>query len=165
MFPQLFLRKKHFATNYIHGHFRLRPQVFCQPIYQFFEGWIRSRWPNSAFFTKEHVVSLPVVGDFPFSLFRLIWRTLYVILTALVASIFPFFNDFLGLIGALSFWPLTVYFPVQMYMAQAKIRKFSVTWTWLNILSSACLVVSIVAACGSIQGLVHDVGNYRPFRV
>ncbi|OAY81006.1 Amino acid permease 6 [Ananas comosus] len=140
-------------------------QVFCQPIYQFFEGWIRSRWPNSAFFTKEHVVSLPVVGDFPFSLFRLIWRTLYVILTALVASIFPFFNDFLGLIGALSFWPLTVYFPVQMYMAQAKIRKFSVTWTWLNILSSACLVVSIVAACGSIQGLVHDVGNYRPFRL
>ncbi|KAJ6426196.1 hypothetical protein OIU84_026724, partial [Salix udensis] len=35
--------------------------------------------------------------------------------------IFPFFNSVLGLIGAMSFWPLTLYFPVQMYISQAKI--------------------------------------------
>ncbi|XP_072952206.1 amino acid permease 6-like [Typha angustifolia] len=140
-------------------------QVFCQPIYQFVENLIRKRWPNNAFVTTEHIIKVPVFGEFPLSYLRLTWRTLYVMITALVAMIFPFFNDFLGLIGALSFWPLTVYFPVEMYMAQAKVRKFSVPWTWLNILSFVCLVVSVLAACGSIQGLIHDLGGYRPFKV
>ncbi|XP_062189646.1 amino acid permease 6-like [Phragmites australis] len=140
-------------------------QVFCQPIYQFVEGWARDRWPDSAFLHAERVVRVPIVGDFPLSPFRLLWRTTYVVLTALVAMIFPFFNDFLGLIGAVSFWPLTVYFPVQMYMAQAKTRRFSPTWTWMNVLSCACLVVSLLAAAGSVQGLIKDLKGYKPFKV
>ncbi|KAE8637426.1 hypothetical protein CSA_021612 [Cucumis sativus] len=32
----------------------------------------------------------------------------------------PFFNDIVGLLGALGFWPLTVYLPVEMYIAQKK---------------------------------------------
>jgi len=96
--------------------------------------------------------------------FRLVWRTVYVIITAVIAMTFPFFNDFLGLLGALSFWPLTVYFPIEMYIAQAKLKKFSFTWTWLKILSWACLIVSIVAAAGSIEGLAHDLKTYKPFK-
>lgn len=86
------------------------------------------------------------------------------IVTAVVAMIFPFFNDFLGLIGALAFWPLTVYFPVEMYIAQAKVPRFSTMWAWLKILSMVCLVVSIAAACGSVQGLIHSLKGYKPFR-
>jgi hypothetical protein len=143
-------------------------QVFCQPIYQFVETWARSRWPDAAFVHAEHAVRLPAIlggGEFPISPFRLVWRTAYVILTAVVAMLFPFFNDFLGLIGAVSFWPLTVYFPVEMYMAQAKVRRFSPTWTWMNVLSAACLVVSVLAAAGSVQGLIKDVAGYKPFKV
>ncbi|XBI91518.1 amino acid permease 6-like [Triticum dicoccoides] len=143
-------------------------QVFCQPIYQFVEGWARSRWPDSAFLHAERVLRLPAVlggGEVPVSPFRLVWRTAYVVLTAVVAMLFPFFNDFLGLIGAVSFWPLTVYFPVEMYMAQAKVRRFSPTWTWMNVLSVACLVVSVLAAAGSVQGLIKDVAGYKPFKV
>ncbi|XP_066393231.1 amino acid permease 6-like [Miscanthus floridulus] len=137
-------------------------QVFCQPIYQFVEAWARSRWPDAAFLNTEHTVA---GGRFSVSPFRLVWRTAYVVVTALVAMVFPFFNDFLGLIGAVSFWPLTVYFPIQMYMAQAKTRRFSPAWTWMNVLSYACLFVSLLAAAGSVQGLVKDLKGYKPFKV
>ncbi|KAJ1287661.1 hypothetical protein BS78_02G028100 [Paspalum vaginatum] len=141
-------------------------QVFCQPIYQFVEDWARGRWPDSGFLAAERVVRVPLLAvELPVSPFRLVWRTTYVVITALVAMVFPFFNDFLGLIGAVSFWPLTVYFPVQMYMAQAKTRRFSPTWTWMNVLSFSCLVVSMLAAAGSVQGLVKDLKGYKPFKV
>ncbi len=31
----------------------------------------------------------------------------------------PFFNDVVGLLGALGFWPLTVFLPIQMHLKQA----------------------------------------------
>ncbi|TVU40291.1 hypothetical protein EJB05_13749, partial [Eragrostis curvula] len=139
-------------------------QVYCQPIYQFVEGWARARWPGNAFLAAE--LAVPLAGNHVIAVspFRLAWRTAYVVLTTLVAMAFPFFNDFLGLIGAIAFWPLTVYFPVQMYMAQAKTRRFSPRWTWMNLLSFACLVVSLLAAVGAIKGLATDVKGYRLFK-
>ncbi|XP_020570709.1 amino acid permease 6 [Phalaenopsis equestris] len=139
-------------------------QVFCQPIFQFVENLSKSRWPENSFVTSERIIKLPLVGNYPFSFFRLVWRSSYVIVTAVVAMIFPFFNDFLGLIGALAFWPLTVFFPVEMYIKQANIKRWSKTWIWLQILSMACLMVSIAAACGSVQGLIHALAGYKPFK-
>ena len=75
----------------------------------------------------------------------------------------PFFNDILGLLGACIFWPLTVYFPVEMHIAQNKIPTYSRKWMWLNVLSGACLIVSLVAAGGSIQGIATELKTYRPF--
>ncbi|KAK1317555.1 Amino acid permease 6 [Acorus calamus] len=85
-------------------------------------------WPStSATFASPSIssalTSIPLCGDYHFNLFRLVWRTCYVVVTAVVTMIFPFFNDLLGLIGAFSFWPLTVYFPVEMHISQSKIRK------------------------------------------
>ncbi|CAK9173896.1 unnamed protein product [Ilex paraguariensis] len=139
-------------------------QVFCQPIFQFVETRCSKQWPENKFITNEYAVNVPIIGTYYINFFRLVWRTSYVIVTAVVAMIFPFFNDFLGLIGAASFFPLTVYFPIEMYIAQSKIPKFSFTWVWLKILSWACLVVSLVAAAGSIQGLAQDVKTYKPFK-
>ncbi|KVI06797.1 Amino acid transporter, transmembrane [Cynara cardunculus var. scolymus] len=139
-------------------------QVFCQPIFGFVEMKCKQRWPESKFITREHVVNVPFHGEYCVNMFRLVWRTLYVMLTALIAMIFPFFNSFLGLIGAGSFYPLTVYFPIEMYIARAKIPRFSFTWVWLKILTWSCLVVSLVAAAGSVQGLVTDLKKYQPFK-
>ncbi|KAI8548505.1 hypothetical protein RHMOL_Rhmol07G0278300 [Rhododendron molle] len=139
-------------------------QVFCQPIFGFVEARCQARWPESKFITSEHSISLPFCGSYNFNFFRLVWRTAYVIVTAVFAMIFPFFNDFLGLIGAASFYPLTVYFPIEMHIAQTKIPKYSFTWIWLKILSWSCLVVSLVAAAGSIQGLAQDLRTYKPFK-
>ncbi|KAF5790630.1 putative amino acid transporter, transmembrane domain-containing protein [Helianthus annuus] len=139
-------------------------QVFCQPIFGFVEKKCKQRWPESKFITTEHVVNVPCCGEYPVNMFRLVWRTAYVALTALVAMIFPFFNSFVGLIGAVSFFPLTVYFPIEMYIARAKIPKFSFTWVWLKILTYTCLVVSLVAAVGSIKGLLTELKKYQPFK-
>ena len=97
-------------------------QVFCQPIFAFIEGWSSGKWPESDFITKEYSI---INGKITFNFFRLIWRTSFVILTTVLAMIFPFFNDFVGLLGSIIFWPMTVYFPVEMYIAQKKIPRFS----------------------------------------
>lgn len=107
---------------------------------------------------------LPGCGIFNFSLFRLIWRTIYVILTTVVAMAFPNFNDVVGLLGAAVFWPLAVFFPIEMYIAQTKMRKFSTTWIWMQILSFTCLIISLLAAAGSIQGLIKDMPTLKPFK-
>ncbi|KAJ0110323.1 hypothetical protein Patl1_00382 [Pistacia atlantica] len=52
------------------------------------------------------------------------------------------------------FWPLTVYFPVEMYIADQRIRKWSTKWLCLQILSFSCLVITIAAAAGSIAGII-----------
>ncbi|BAU03560.1 hypothetical protein VIGAN_UM128600 [Vigna angularis var. angularis] len=75
----------------------------------------------------------------------------------------PFFNDVLGVIGALGFWPLTVYFPVEMYILQKKIPKWSMTWISLQLMSAVCLIVSILAGLGSVVGVLLDLKRYKPF--
>ncbi|XP_051150128.1 amino acid permease 6-like [Andrographis paniculata] len=136
-------------------------QVFAQPIFSYVEQRCGERWPESKFLSADHSFC---GSNYQVNYFRLVWRTTYVVLTALVAMIFPFFNDILGLIGAASFYPLTVYFPIEMHIAQSKIPKFSARWIWLKILSWSCLIVSLVAAAGSIQGLAQSVKTYKPFK-
>ncbi|KAL5705917.1 Amino acid permease 6 [Ranunculus cassubicifolius] len=154
-----------FANACIAVHLIGAYQVFAQPIFGFVEKWSSNRWPESKFITTNHAIPVPLLGEYPLNLFRLVWRTIYVIVTAIIAMILPFFNDFVGLIGAASFWPLTVYFPVEMYIAQSKMRKFSATWIWLKILTWTCLVVSLLAAVGSVQGLATALQTYKPFQV
>ncbi|KAJ7007044.1 hypothetical protein D5086_022348 [Populus alba] len=139
-------------------------QVFCQPIFSFVESRCHRRWPDSKFITREHAINIPFYGVYYLNLFRLVWRTLYVIVTAVLAMILPFFNDFLALLGAISFWPLTVYFPIEMYMARSKMPKFSFRWTSLKMLSWACLAVSLVSAAGSVEGLIQALKTYKPFK-
>lgn len=139
-------------------------QVFCQPIFGFIEHKCSRQWPESKFITGEHGIHIPFWGMYYINSFRVVWRTAYVIVTAVIAMIFPFFNDFLGLLGAASFWPLTVYFPIEMHIAQKKFPKYSRSWIWLKVLSWACLVVSLFAAAGSIQGLAKDLKSYKPFQ-
>ncbi|KAG2667891.1 hypothetical protein I3760_15G135300 [Carya illinoinensis] len=153
-----------FANVCIAVHLIGAYQVFCQPIFGFVERWSHKQWPDNKFITSEYAIEVPFCGAYFVNSFRLVWRTAYVIVTALIAMTFPFFNDFLGLLGAASFWPLTVYFPIEMYIAQSKLQKFSFTWMGLKILSWACLIVSIVAAAGSIQGLAQDLKKYKPFQ-
>ncbi|XP_013635592.1 PREDICTED: amino acid permease 1-like isoform X1 [Brassica oleracea var. oleracea] len=139
-------------------------QVFAQPIFQFVEKRCNRNWPDNKFITSEYSVNVPFLGKFNISIFRLVWRTAYVVITTVVAMIFPFFNAILGLIGAASFWPLTVYFPVEMNIAQTKVKKYSPRWIGLKVLCWVCLIVSLLAAAGSIAGLISSVKTYKPFR-
>ncbi|OMO63410.1 Amino acid transporter, transmembrane [Corchorus olitorius] len=138
-------------------------QVFCQPIFKLVEDWCSNRWPNNSFIKQGSPINLPVVGVYHFSAFRLVWRTAYVIVTTVLAMIFPFFNDILGLLGAAAFWPLTVYFPIKMHIAREKIATGSFKWIWLNVVIVLCLIISLLAAAGSIEGIVKDLGTFKPF--
>ncbi|KAI4366609.1 hypothetical protein MLD38_022468 [Melastoma candidum] len=140
-------------------------QVYCQPLYAFIEKYARGKFPESEFITKE--IEIPVPGlahPYRLNLFRLVWRSLFVVATTVISMLLPFFNDVVGLLGALGFWPLTVYFPIEMYIVQMKIPKWSTKWLCLQVLSLACLVISVAAAAGSVAGVVTDLKTYKPFK-
>ncbi|KAK9134981.1 hypothetical protein Syun_014311 [Stephania yunnanensis] len=139
-------------------------QVYCQPLFAFIEKWAAQQWPDNEFFTKEIKVQIPGFRSYTLNLFRLVWRTSFVVLTTLISMLLPFFNDIVGILGALGFWPLTVFFPVEMYINQKKIPKWSTKWICLQILSLTSLIISIAAAAGSIAGVVLDLKVYKPFK-
>ncbi|KAH0658703.1 hypothetical protein KY285_029209 [Solanum tuberosum] len=139
-------------------------QVYCQPLFAFVEKTATQWYPDSKIITKEINVPIPGFKPFKLNLFRLVWRTIFVIITTVISMLMPFFNDVVGILGAFGFWPLTVYFPVEMYIVQKRITKWSGRWICLQILSGACLVISIAAAAGSFAGVVSDLKVYRPFQ-
>ncbi|KAK2390377.1 amino acid permease [Trifolium repens] len=139
-------------------------QVYCQPLYAFVENYTSKRFPDSDFVNKIIKVPIPGFRAYELNLFRLVWRTIFVILTTLISMLLPFFNDIVGLLGALGFWPLTVYFPVEMYIIQKRVPKWGSKWICLQLLSVACLIISIAAAVGSIAGIVLDLKVYKPFK-
>ena len=141
-------------------------QVFCQPIFAAVETFAAATWPNAGFITREHRVA---AGNgkrlgFNLNLFRLTWRTAFVIVSTLLAILMPFFNDILGFLGAIGFWPLTVYFPVEMYIRQRGIPRYTTRWVALQTLSFLCFLVSLAAAVASIEGVTESLKNYVPFK-
>ncbi|PWA65007.1 amino acid permease 2 [Artemisia annua] len=141
-------------------------QVYCQPLFAFVENTAAKYFPESKFINNNIEIPIPFGGYKPYKLnmFRLVWRTAFVCMTTIVAMLMPFFNDVVGIIGAFGFWPLTVYFPVKMYIVQKKIPKWSSQWILLQILSVVCLIISIFAAVGSFAGVVIDLKVYKPFK-
>ncbi|CAL5204385.1 unnamed protein product [Lathyrus oleraceus] len=135
-------------------------QVYAQPLFAFVEKIMIKRWPK---INKEYIVTIPGFHPYHLNLFRLIWRTIFVITTTVISMLIPFFNDVLGLIGAVGFWPLTVYFPVEMYIKQKKIPKWNYKWICMQTLSVICFVVSAVATVGSVASIVLDLKKYKPF--
>lgn len=138
-------------------------QVFAQPVFAFVEGWITKRRPDSHFIHKNFDLVLPWGSTYHLNLFRLTWRSGYVAVTTLLAILLPFFNAIMGLLGAIGFWPLTIYFPIQMYKKQAAINFGSKKWYMLNAVSAICLLVTLAAAVASIQSIIQKSKEYKPF--
>jgi hypothetical protein len=86
-----------------------------------------------------------------------------VCLTTVVAMLLPFFGNVVGLLGAVSFWPLTVFFPVEMYIRMRGVTRWTTRWVCLQMLSAGCLVVSLAAAAGSIADVIDALKVYHPF--
>jgi len=139
-------------------------QVYCQPLFAFVEKHAARMLPDSDFVNKEIEIPIPGFHSYKVNLFRLVWRTIYVMVSTVISMLLPFFNDIGGLLGAFGFWPLTVYFPVEMYINQKRIPKWSTKWICLQILSMACLLMTIGAAAGSIAGIAIDLQTYKPFK-
>ncbi|XAR69163.1 hypothetical protein NMG60_11000650 [Bertholletia excelsa] len=130
-------------------------QVYSQPVFAMMERWAAKRFPDNAFINYDnHSLELPLLPAFRANLFRLCVRTAYVASTIIIAIIFPYFNQVLGVAGSIFFWPLVAYFPMEMYFVQKNVGKFTGKWILLHIYSIICLLTSMFALLGSIEGLI-----------
>ncbi|XP_073053938.1 amino acid permease 8-like isoform X2 [Primulina eburnea] len=142
-------------------------QVISQPIFSAVESCVIGRWPKSDFVTKEYGIGSGKNSKCKCSinLLRLVWRSSFVMLATFLAMMMPFFNDFLALLGAIGYWPLGVYFPIQLHIVKSKMRTRTWSWLGLQLINSVCFVVAVAAACGSIQGINESLKKYKPFEV
>ncbi|XP_038689569.1 probable amino acid permease 7 [Tripterygium wilfordii] len=129
-------------------------QIYSQPVFSLFERWLEEKYPSSGYMNTSYKFKLPLLPPFRINLCRLWYRTLYVISTTTVAMMFPYFNQVLGVLGSLNFWPMSIYFPVEMYLVQKKISPWTTKWIILNIFSLLGLIVSIAGLVGSVQGII-----------
>ncbi|KAL1206114.1 putative amino acid permease 7 [Cardamine amara subsp. amara] len=131
-------------------------QVYSQPIFAAMERWLIEKYPQNKFLARFYSFKLPLLGGGPVRLnpMKMCLRTMYVVMTTGVAIVFPYFNEVLGVLGAITFWPLAVYFPVEMCILQKKIRVWTRPWLILRVLSFVFLLVSLSSLVGSIYGLV-----------
>ncbi|KAL7143029.1 hypothetical protein ABFS83_08G163600 [Erythranthe nasuta] len=125
-------------------------QVFSQPLFAGIEKSIGKKFPNSAF-VHGTLKQLPVLR---LNLMRLSLRTTYVAFTTGFAILFPYFNQVVGVAGAINFWPVVVYFPVEMYLAQKGIVPWTSKSVIFRVYSFVTLLVILFAFVGSIKGLI-----------
>ncbi|KAL5126214.1 putative amino acid permease 7 [Glycine soja] len=131
-------------------------QIYSQPIYGAVDRWCSKRYPNSGFVNNFYQLKLPRLPAFQLNMFRICFRTTYVVSTTGLAILFPYFNQVIGVLGALGFWPLAIYFPVEMYFVQRKIEAWSRKWIVLRTFSFICFLVSLVALIGSLEGIISE---------
>ncbi|XWS51670.1 hypothetical protein CRYUN_Cryun11dG0003300 [Craigia yunnanensis] len=129
-------------------------QIFSQPVFAFVERWFTKKFPSSGFVNNFYTFKLPLLPSFQMNPLKICFRTAYVASTTAIAMIFPYFNQVLGVLGALNFWPLAIYFPVEMYFVQKKIQPWTRKWIVLRSFSFVCLLVTVVSLIGSVQGLI-----------
>ncbi|KAI6688653.1 hypothetical protein NL676_025481 [Syzygium grande] len=131
-------------------------QIFSQPVFATAERWFAYKFPDSGFVNHNCSCKLPLLPALQLNRCRVVLRTAYVVSTTAIAMLFPYFNSVLGVHGALNFWPLGIYFPVEMYLKQKKIRAWSREWIFYRSFSFLCLLITIVGFIGSVGELVID---------
>ncbi|XP_076888061.1 putative amino acid permease 7 [Bidens hawaiensis] len=129
-------------------------QVYTQTIFAIVERWYAENFPESVFAKDIRSVKVSLIPEFRLNPLRLCFRTTYVVLTMAVGMLFPYFNEVLAFAGSIIFWPLTIYFPVEMYFVQKKVVPWSGKWIILRICTTSCLLVAIFSLVGSIVGLI-----------
>lgn len=92
---------------------------------------------------------------------RIIIRSLYVLIITVLSACLPFFSAMAGLVGAVTFWPLAIHFPFSCYRKVAKISPAMSTFMW--IVYFVLLVVAVAATVGSMRSIVVAWSSYKIF--
>ncbi|KAL3851083.1 hypothetical protein ACJIZ3_012965 [Penstemon smallii] len=129
-------------------------QVYSQPVFAVVDKWFAEQFTSNTFMNRNYSLKLPFITSLNLNLGRLCFRTAYVGSTTAIAMIFPYFNQVLGVLGAFNFWPLAIYFPVEMCLRQKKIGAWTTKWILLRTFSIVCFILTMFAFVGSIQGLI-----------
>ncbi|KAK4853711.1 hypothetical protein QYF36_013442 [Acer negundo] len=133
--------------------------------YQMVESWAGAKWPKSKFVNEEYPLRIGKNNNFTINLnfFRIIWRSVFVMMVTLISMAIPFFNEILALLGAFCYWPLTVYFPLEMYISRTKIKRRTIKWCALQLLNLVCFLASLAVAISSFLGVGKALHTYKPF--
>ncbi|KAL3503680.1 hypothetical protein ACH5RR_038129 [Cinchona calisaya] len=129
-------------------------QVFSQPLFATVEKRLARQFPESAIVHDNYSLKLPAMPALRLNGLRLCFRTTYVVIITAIAMIFPYFNEVIGVAGAINFWPIVVYFPVEMYIMQKNIGTRTTKSVILRTYSFICLLVILFAFIGSIKALM-----------
>ncbi|KAK4283523.1 hypothetical protein QN277_000465 [Acacia crassicarpa] len=99
----------------------------------------------------------------PSSLLRFVTRTLFVVLTMMVAIIIPFFSSLLGFLGGFAFAPASYFLPCVMWLKLYKPKPFSLSWT----VNWACIVLGVLlmtlSPIGALRNIILSAKDYKFF--
>lgn len=84
--------------------------------------------------------------------FRAWFRPFYVVFITFLTICMPFFSYIIGFVGAMGFWPATVYYPIEMWilMYNPSPRKRM----WMEALNLFCFICTLFATVGSVQQII-----------
>jgi len=92
---------------------------------------------------------------------RLFLRSLVVCIITLLACVMPFFGAFVGLAGAVTWYPLAIYFPFAAYRKVYTVtRGLSVA---MRAISLFTLLVALAAVVGSVRSIIVGFSTYSIF--
>ncbi|XP_027061696.1 probable amino acid permease 7 isoform X2 [Coffea eugenioides] len=129
-------------------------QIFSQTLFGTVERRLARQFPGSGIVHDNYSFKLPAMPALRLNVLRICFRTTYVICITAIAMIFPYFNEVVGVAGAINFWPIVVYFPVEMYIMQKNIESWTPKAVILRTYSIMCLVVIVFAFIGSVKALI-----------
>ena len=94
-------------------------------------------------------------------LLRLAYRSAYVAFTTFIACLLPFFGAFTGLVGAITFFPTAVAYPILMFMRikECSPRKKALMWTVFGLMGA----VALAATAGSIESIIATASKFKLF--
>lgn len=150
--------KKHWLVDFANAcivlHLVGAYQVYSQPLFANVENWLRFRFPDSGFVHNTYALKLPLLPAFPLNFLRLSFRTAYVASTTVIAMLFPYFNQILGVLAGIIYYPLTIYFPVEMYLSKGDTEAWTAKWVMLRTFSILGFMVGLFTLVGSIEGII-----------
>lgn len=119
-------------------------QVYLQPNYEWLEDILLTRFPKA-------------IGRVPPLIFRILFRTPIMVLITVLAIVIPSFGALSGLVGAMTYWPTAVFFPLLCYRKCHEVsRKRAATFTSINVVMG---LISLIATVGAMQGVVVSARN------
>ena len=92
---------------------------------------------------------------------RLVVRSTYVLLLTLLASIMPFFSAFAGLVGAVTFFPLAIYFPFACYRKVYPVTPGFSAFLW--VIWGVTGLIAIAATIGAVRTIIVGWSTFEIF--
>jgi hypothetical protein len=93
--------------------------------------------------------------------YRLVIRTICVCIITLIACIMPFFDAITGFVGAMTYFPLAIYFPFGCYRKVFPVSKSVSIILWCIFYFT--LLVTMGATVGSVRNIITGWSTYAIF--